>query len=787
MFNKAILRKSSPFFDQIIIAAFNFLLLFCSSFLLNTKEFVLLSNFILFNMLLLNILNAGILQPFMHKSRTTKDDWLVFSIIASVLLCFLFSGFVFLLKEHYGFSSKQIAILATLNLFSSLFELFRRRNMLLQKWYSNIVAGVTLVTLTAMISFFTGIHRFEGIIEGVTLSYIIVVVLLVIQNSKVGVPLKIALNKEHVRSFFTFGWWLLGSAIGFWFVSGGYLLWLSHIIHDSQTIAELRITQNLMSGIVILLTVVDNLQMTGSRNFVLQKRMIFLGTPVVIVAYGTAMSLFFYASYDQLRSSWNLIFLWTAVYICLAIIRIMTGYLKSQGKARPSFYSQVGVVLLFILITELASITQQGLNPFIIVVYWLVSYLIISAITMTVVFRLTRANRLYQEENMSKKEVTFFGSVGYNIGDEAIAIISAKYLKKLNNQLNIRIGTITEGAVKNRYDGIDEFVIDRTSVSGWRNIIDAIKRSDIVVLGGGTMIQDKLGISLTRGMIPYMLQITMIAKYFKKTVITLPIGVDELHTRFGKFLGRQLIKRIDSLNVRDEKSKQLVNAYCPANKNEVNVIADPAFLIDEVMHDEMINDEYINRIVEKPFIALSLVNENIIDQEKTNLFVKLMKEVVSNTDFNILLVPMDRRMSEELSLFESIRQELIEDTDRITILNPDLNSIQISYVLRQAKLLIGMRLHAMIFSVGHIPIIGISRTTKTDTFLKQFGLEGMRIDEFQSWDYKKIAKQIESIASIDSNVSDQYQVKSKLVETLKLGMNTIAARLGNERLKESAL
>ncbi|MED4941222.1 polysaccharide pyruvyl transferase family protein [Heyndrickxia coagulans] len=311
------------------------------------------------------------------------------------------------------------------------------------------------------------------------------------------------------------------------------------------------------------------------------------------------------------------------------------------------------------------------------------------------------------------KKISIFGSVGFNIGDEAIAVAAANCLRTLDRDIEIYISSLHNNII-NKYNGIDEFLIDRKSLKGWVKLVKQIKNSDIIVLGGGTMIQDKLGISLTRGMIPYMLQISIIAKFLNKKLVTLPIGVDKLNTRLGKILASHVLMKIDKLHVRDENSKRLAAIY--SNKGATPVVSvDPAFFLK--IEDE-IEFSFMNK---KKYVAISLVNENLETDKFLPAILKSIEFILENTDYYIALVPMDRRESEEISLFKIIRDNLKEDyKDKIKIINPNLNVYEITSILRNSQLLIAMRLHAMILSLGYTPIIGISRTTKTENFLNEY-------------------------------------------------------------------
>ncbi|WP_017436819.1 polysaccharide pyruvyl transferase family protein [Saccharococcus caldoxylosilyticus] len=380
------------------------------------------------------------------------------------------------------------------------------------------------------------------------------------------------------------------------------------------------------------------------------------------------------------------------------------------------------------------------------------------------------------------KRIAFFGSVGYNIGDEAIAVAAAEYLQKNHKNIEIIISTLQKGVIEGRYNNLKEFVINRSSLKGWIRLIKFISSVDIVVIGGGTMVQDKLGISLLRGMIPYIFQITVLAKILKKPVITLPIGIDKLNTKLGRFLAKRVLNYFDKLCVRDEKSMLLANQYSHRDKTDILVSADPAFMVGDVVYrDNYNNTSLLHDNFRFGYVAISLVNENIKHENYHEALMESILWILSNTLLGIIFVPMDRRDNEEKQVFKRILRE-IEEIDksylsRVEILDSNLlSSVEITNILKNAKLLIAMRLHAMILSVGYTPIIGISRTTKTETFLNEFNLPFFDVENYIKPDeFKKVVSQIllnDKNSEVNKNL-ERKRIRAKKVEVIQKTLNQL--------------
>jgi polysaccharide pyruvyl transferase WcaK-like protein len=368
------------------------------------------------------------------------------------------------------------------------------------------------------------------------------------------------------------------------------------------------------------------------------------------------------------------------------------------------------------------------------------------------------------------KRVAFFGSVGFNIGDEAIAVSSAYNLKKFNPDLEIYISTTKKGTIEGVYEGLKEFYLDRKTLKGWYKLLKFIKSVDYVFIGGGGMIQDKLGISLFRGMLPYVYQIVTIAKLFNKKVYTLPIGVDKLETKKGLMVARKVLKKVDLLWVRDNKSKEIAQEILGDHKREINVSADPAFLL-----------EYeLTPFNQCEYVCISLVKENLDTKKLREVLKECINWILENTSYHIVFVPMERRETDEISLFKDLLNEIRIDYNkalikakneiayqRVTILDPRNNVFEFIDILRSSKLLIAMRLHAMILSMGYTKILNISRTTKTETLSKEFGIPLIGIESINNETTKKIIDFIKNADSIDNDLVDVDYVLSEKKQILK--------------------
>jgi len=321
---------------------------------------------------------------------------------------------------------------------------------------------------------------------------------------------------------------------------------------------------------------------------------------------------------------------------------------------------------------------------------------------------------------MRKPRIGILGAVGTNLGDEAVAVASVSLLRRAGLDAEFSITTAVPGAITRSYPDLDEFVLRRSSPWGWVRLVRWIYSLDVLLVGGGSLIQDKLGISRLRGLIPFLSQVLAIARFARKPILTLPVGVDRLETELGRAMAGPVLRKFDYLQVRDPGSASNAKEYGGGAIDPV-LVCDPAFSLDETS-DVFAAGATTSLSLASPYIAISLVRENLPLERLLAAIQSLIQEVLSE-GYQVLLVPMDKRQNDELGVFQELQHGLPEQQrSRCTILAPDTPLQDVIRVLRGARFLVAMRLHAAILALGYTPVFMISRTTKTEQLIEGFGL-----------------------------------------------------------------
>ena len=323
------------------------------------------------------------------------------------------------------------------------------------------------------------------------------------------------------------------------------------------------------------------------------------------------------------------------------------------------------------------------------------------------------------ESRRLMRNVLLLGAVGDNIGDEAIAVAAVRELRRLAPELNVTVSSYVERALAGLYDDVPEVYINRKKVASWLRLVRFIRSSDAVLIGGGSLIQDDMGMSLLRGMLPYVDQVTRLATVLRRPVMGFHLGVDELKTPRGHRMAGRILRRMQCITVRDSRSAELARQYGGPACDPV-LSADPAICLQPTPRESADWAAVSDR---RPYVALSLVAETLNSDHFELAIRAAIEHVLSTTSLDVRCVPMHRQEREELHVFRRLIEGLADRyPGRMHIEDPALSSVHMMNILRNARLLIAMRLHAMLLSVGYVPIVAISRGTKTDTLTRDFRL-----------------------------------------------------------------
>ncbi|CEN76776.1 polysaccharide pyruvyl transferase CsaB [[Clostridium] sordellii] len=289
--------------------------------------------------------------------------------------------------------------------------------------------------------------------------------------------------------------------------------------------------------------------------------------------------------------------------------------------------------------------------------------------------------------------VVISGYYGFkNIGDEAILKAIITSLKEEAEDIEITVLSNNPKETKILYNV--------NSINRWdfKQIYKILKSSDGLISGGGSLIQD---VTSSRSILYYTFIIAL-AKFAKKPVFVYAQGIGPINKIINRKITKYFLNKVEYISLRDKESSDLIKSI-GVNKS-FDIVPDPVMGLD-FKFTEQYN-------INKDYILIS------VRDWKTN--TDYLKQIASACNYfldsgmEIKLISMHGKEDEKTS---KKLADMINGNVEILTHDIDINE-QMKYI-KNAKIMIGMRLHALIFAGNlGIPMIGISYDPKIDSYLK---------------------------------------------------------------------
>ncbi len=293
-----------------------------------------------------------------------------------------------------------------------------------------------------------------------------------------------------------------------------------------------------------------------------------------------------------------------------------------------------------------------------------------------------------------------------NCGDEAILQAMVTNIRKLPVDVDITALSYNPDFTKNEYkiNSVNRFKAFQ--------VLGAILKNDIVLSGGGTLLQD--GTS-TRSLI-YYLSIIKTAKLFGKRVMLYANGIGPVSGKLNRKLVKLVVNGVDIITLREKLSESDLKAI-GVKKPDIVVTADPAFTlesIDKTKAEEILKAEGVP--VENTLVGVSVRawNKAKFGDDFVEKLAKVCDELVLQGKTVVLLpmeYPKDLAISKKLT--DCMKQKAY-------CLQKRYSPSEILGIVGCFDIMLSMRLHTLIFAaVKNVPMLGVIYDPKVEYYLKE--------------------------------------------------------------------
>ena len=292
------------------------------------------------------------------------------------------------------------------------------------------------------------------------------------------------------------------------------------------------------------------------------------------------------------------------------------------------------------------------------------------------------------------KKFVLSGYFGFkNFGDEAILSVLVNKLKQENHKITV-ISSDPE-FTKSQYKNIKSVY-----TFNMPEIVAQIAKSDILVSGGGSLLQD---VTSLKSLI-YYLTVIFIALVLHKKVMIFAQGIGPIKNPFGQFITKALLSHCTYVSVRDKKSLELMNNW----GIKAELLCDPIF------------STQITPVKKNKTVAVQLRNFRTMSDDFIDRLAQKVCQEFADYELEIY------------SFQDSIDLEVCEKFQRaVNLLNSDIKTSLYSGLLNKeiienlshCEYLIAMRFHAIIIGLlAETKTLSINYDIKVEKISQEFNL-----------------------------------------------------------------
>lgn len=353
-------------------------------------------------------------------------------------------------------------------------------------------------------------------------------------------------------------------------------------------------------------------------------------------------------------------------------------------------------------------------------------------------------------------QILISGYYGFNnIGDESILRAVVDNLRLKLDDIEITVLSQNPEFTAQKY-GVCS--VNRKSA---KDIIKAIRKCDLLISGGGSLLQD----ATSRKSILYYLMIMWLAFLFRKKVFIYSQGIGPILSNINRRLTASTLRYAHGIVVRDEASKELL-IEIGIKGEKIIVTADPVLRVKKPelsVGREILTEEGFTTDTERMTVGFA-IREKKIDSNFVDEICISIRRLIEEYQARIVLIPF--HYSEDMAVIEEIESRLGNDV--CCIKHKYLTDEMLS-IIGNMDVLVGVRLHALIYAaIMEVPMIAISYDPKINSFMHSMDMKAMcsMYDFKNNFFMEEFGKTVTCAETIKKMVRSRIEVLIK-----KLGKN----------------
>lgn len=337
-----------------------------------------------------------------------------------------------------------------------------------------------------------------------------------------------------------------------------------------------------------------------------------------------------------------------------------------------------------------------------------------------------------------------------NAGDEAILQSMISEFRKANPDINIVV--LSANPSKTARDHNVE-AVDRSSLF---KIYSAIKNCDVLISGGGSLLQDATSVFSMW----YYSCIILLAFMLKKPVFAFAQGIGPIVNKFNIGLLKYIMNRVLEISVRDVRSHNELKKL--GVERNVSCTIDPAFLINAISKEkslELLKKEAGDKTLERPRIGFSIRRWKG-DVDVSRIIAQVADRVYRELGADVVLFPL--HYNKDIQLAEEIAGRMKE---KPIIVRNSYTSEELMGLYGLMNVNVCVRFHGLVFSiVNSIPMVAISYDPKIDSLMDSLDMKtSLKYEEIDAQSvYEEIKDKWDNQEAISRQISGKSEVFRRL-------------------------
>lgn len=343
-------------------------------------------------------------------------------------------------------------------------------------------------------------------------------------------------------------------------------------------------------------------------------------------------------------------------------------------------------------------------------------------------------------------EILISGYYGFkNSGDDALLKAIIADIKRHKESPNIVVLSASPS------ETMEYYKVKAISRLNPVKVLSHMKKADMLISGGGTLIQDRTS---TKSLW-YYITVIKLALRKKLKVMLYSNGIGPLEKKKNIRVTQRTLDRVDLITLRDEVSYKTLRSIGVTNPN-VKVTADPALdldIADEKRGREILKSEGAPEGAK--LLGVSVRRWQSLDADFEDTIARVCDYAYEKYGYHTVFLPM--QPSRDMAILQNIKRRM---KNKSSIIKKRYNVEDMLSIMKCFDLCIGMRLHTLIYAaINAVPLIGLVYDPKISSFMEYthqrhyMNVENLSADSL--------------IKSLDECVANYDKIKNELKENYR--------------------